>query len=217
VHRTTLLRQAANLWRLKEAFWQRLAAPAEQATAVTLLDSLPVPVCRSARAHRGRSFAGVASFGYDPLAHQTLYGLRLHLRVAWPGVITAFGLAPASAHDLAVAPALLEGARGWALGDGAYWRPALKAELAPAGLTLQAPPRAEGAPPWPPWLVQTRRRIETILSQLTERYHAKQVRARDAWHLAARWLRKVLSHTLAVLFCQGEGLSPLALAHLVTA
>src|SRR4051794_20672381 len=63
--------------------------------AVTLIDSMPVPICRFARAHRCRGFRGLAAFGYDALAHQTYYGLRLHLRVAWPGVITAATLAPA--------------------------------------------------------------------------------------------------------------------------
>ena len=62
--------------------------------------------------------------------------------------------------------------------------------------------------------MQTRRRIETVLSQLTERYHAKQIRARDPWHLAARWLRKLVCHTMAVL-CQQAGISPLAFAQLV--
>jgi hypothetical protein len=217
VHRTTFLRQAANLWAVKAALWQHLAAATGHDAALVLVDSLPVPVCRFARAHRCRSFAGLAAFGYDPLAHQTYYGLRLHLRVTWPGVITAATLAPANAADSAVAPQLLAGLAGWALGDGAYWSPALRAELAADGLALLAPPRgaAARAAPWPRWLVQTRRRIETVLSQLTERYQAKRVRARDAWHLAARWLRKLVSHTLAVLFCQRAGLSPLAFAHLL--
>ncbi len=39
------------------------------------------------------------------------------------------------------------------------------------------------SPAAPAWLVQTRRRIETVFSQLTERYRAKRVRARDHWHL----------------------------------
>ena len=119
------------------------------------------------------------------MAHQTYYGLRLHLRVAWPGVITAATLAPANEADLAVAPQLLAGLAGWALGDKGYWSPALRAELAPGGLDLIAPPRGKnaGAKRWPARLVQTRRRIETVLSQLAERYHAKRVRARDEWHL----------------------------------
>ena len=219
VHRTTFLRQAANLWAVKGALWQHLAAATGHDAAVVLVDSLPVPVCRFARAHRCRSFAGLAAFGYDPLAHQTYYGLRLHLRVTWPGVITAATLAPANVADRAAAPQLLAGLAGWAPGDGAYWSPALRAELAAGGLALLAPPRgaAARATSWPRWLVQTRRRIETVLSQLTERYQAKRVRARDAWHLPARWLRKLVSHTMAVLFCQRAGLSPLAFDQLLVA
>jgi hypothetical protein len=45
----------------------------------------------------------------------------------------------------------------------------------------------------------------------------KQVWARDAWHLWSRWLRKLLSHTRAVLLCQQAGLPPLRFAQLITA
>ena len=133
--------------------------------------------------------------------------------------ITAATLAPANEADRAVAPQLLAGLEGWALGDGGYWSPALRAELATHGLDLIAPARGKTAQaaPWPAWLVQTRRRIETVLSQLTERYHAKQTRARDEWHLAARWARKFVSHTIAVLFCQRAGHSALAFAQLLRA
>src|ERR687883_1727689 len=164
VHRTTFLRQAANLWAVKQALWQRLAAATRRDPALALIDSLPVPVCRFARAHRCRSLRDLAAFGYDPVAHQTYYGLRLHLLVAWPGVITAATLAPANEADLAVAPQLLAGRAGWALGDKGYWSPALRAELAPGRLDLIAPPRGKsaGARRWPAWLVQARRRIETV-------------------------------------------------------
>ena len=218
VHRTTFLRQAANLWAVKETLWRRLAATAGHDPVVTLIDSMPVPVCRFARAHRCRSLRGLSAFGHDPAAHQTYYGLRLHLLVAWPGVITEATLAPANEADLAVAPQLLAGLVGWALGDKGYWSPVTRAELATGGLDLIAPPRGKNprAERWPAWLVQARRRIETVLGQLTERYHAKRVRARDEWHLLARGLRKLASHTLAVLLCQRAGLDPLAFAQLVT-
>src|SRR3954465_7613391 len=193
VHRPTFLRQAANLWVAKHALWRRLLAMAGHDPAVALVDSMPVPVCRFARAHRCRGFRGLAAFGYNALAHQTYYGLRLHLRVAWPGVITAATLAPANEADLAVAPQLLAGLVGWALGDKGYWRPALRAQLPPGGAPPPRPPRGQnaGARGWRPRRVQTRGRVETVLSQLAERYHAKRVRARDEWHLTARWLRKL--------------------------
>src|SRR3954462_1129714 len=219
VHRTTFLRQAANLWAVKHALWQRLAAMTRHDPAEILIDSLPVPVCRFARAHRCRGFRGLAAFGYDALAHQTYYGLRLHLRVAWPGVITAATLAPANEADLAVAPQLLAGLAGWALGDKGYWSPALRAELAPGGLDLIAPPRGKnpGAERWPARLVQTRRRIETVFAQLAERYHAKRGRARGGGTRGPRCRRKLASHTLAVLLCQQAGLAPLAFARLLAA
>jgi hypothetical protein len=161
IHRTTFARQAANLWVIKSRLWQHLTAMARQDPALALIDSLPVPVCHFARAHGCRGFPGIASFGHDALAHQTSYGLRLHLCVTWPGVITAATLAPADAADLALAPELLAGQRGWALGDGAYWSPRLREDLARQGLALLAPPRGAAAKTggWPHWLVQTRRRI----------------------------------------------------------
>src|SRR3954454_11052426 len=145
--------------------------------AVTLVDSMPVPVCRFARAHRCRSLRGLSVFGHDPVAHQTYYGLRLHLRIAWTGVITGAVLAPGNEGDMAVAPKPLAGLAGWALGDKGYWSPALRAELAPGGLDLIAPPRGKsaGARRWPARLVQTRRRVETVLCQLAERFHAERV------------------------------------------
>ncbi len=222
VHRTTFLRQAANLWGVKRALWRALVEQLRRDAAVSILDSMPVPVCRFARAYRCRLFGGEAAFGHDELARQTFYGFRLHLRITWPGVITAVDLAPANASDLALAPELLAGARGWALADRNYWSPALRAELAPRGLTLLAPFRtAKGETPtgerrpWPRWLVGARRRIETVLGQLVERYHAKRLWARDRWHLCARWWRKILSHTMAIWFCQQAGLEPLSFADLL--
>jgi hypothetical protein len=64
--------------------------------------------------------------------------------------------------------------------------------------------------------VQTRRRIETVIGQLTERFNAKRVWARDAWHCWSRSLRKVLAHTLFVQLCQRHDLLSLRLAELVT-
>src|SRR4051794_12368164 len=214
VHRTTFARQAANLWAVKLALWRRLAAMAGHDPAVTLIDSMPVPVCRFARAHRCRSLRDLSAFGYDPVAHQTYYGPRLHLRIAWPEVITA--AVPANEADRSVAPQLLAGLAGWALGDKGYWSPALRAGLATDGLDLIAPPRGKnaGARRWPARLGQTRRRIETVLAQLAERYHAKRVRARDEWHLVAPRLRKLARPTPALPLCPRARPPPPALAPL---
>ncbi len=69
---------------------------------------------------------------------------------------------------------------------------------------------------WSRWLVQKRRRIETVISQLVQRYRAKKMWVRDRWHLTSRWLRKVLSHTFAIFLCQEAGLSVLRFSDLLT-
>lgn len=219
VHRTTFCRQAANLWAVKEMLWKHLLGQVCFDPEVSLIDSFPLPTCRFARAHRCRRLAGESAFGYDEMNKQTFYGLRAHLRVCWPGVIVEVDLAPANVHDLRLAEALLEGAGGWALGDRNYWSPELAERLGEEqGLSLLAPYKSKKREekPWPRWLVQKRRRIETVISQMTERYRTKRVWARDRWHLTSRFLRKVLSHTMAVYFCQQVGLSPLRFAELIT-
>lgn len=198
--------------------WKHLLGRVCFVPEVSLIDSFPVPTCNFARAYRCRRLAEESAFGYDEMNKQTFYGLRAHLRVCWPGVIVEAELAPANVHDLHLAEELLEGTQGWALGDRNYWSPDLAERLEDEGLCLLAPYKSKKREkqPWPRWLVLKRRRIETVISQITERYRAKKVWARDRWHLTSRFLRKVLSHTMAVYFCQQVGLSPLRFAELIT-
>src|SRR5918912_2474690 len=173
VHRTTFTRQMANLWAAKERLWRELLGRICFDPKISLVDSLPVPVCRFARAYRCRLLPEESAFGYDEMAKQTFYGLRAHLRVCWPGVVVGFSLAPANAHELSVAEGLLEGAKGWLLGDRNYWSPKLIGLLSEQGLDLLAPYKSKKKGEKRPWsrsLVQKRRRIETVFSQLRERY-----------------------------------------------
>jgi Transposase DDE domain len=220
IDRSTFARQAAGLGTVKGHLWQHLSAQVAHDPAISLVDSFPVPVCRFARARRCHRLRAASAYGRDHVDQQTFYGLRAHIRIGWPGVILCGSLAPASADEMDVAEhELLDGTTGWVLGDRNYWRPAATTRLRERGIALLAPFKfaSRDRHPWPQWLTDMRRRIETVIGQLTERYQAKKVWARDEWHLLARWLRKVLSHSVAVLLCQRAGLSPLALEDLVTA
>ncbi len=218
VDRTTFTRQAANLWVIKEQLFVNLSQFVPHDPLVSVIDSFPMPVCRFARANRCRIFTGQAAYGYDEVARQTYYGLRAHVRICWPGVIVATTLAPANVHDTEAAEELLQGVQGWALGDRNYWKPSLQLALKEQGLALMAPYKSAKRQKfrYPHWLVEKRYRIEALFGQLVDRFHAKKVWARDAWHLTSRWLRKMLSHLIAVLFCQRLGLSPLRFSELLT-
>lgn len=83
VHRTTFTRQAANLSHCKEHLWQRWLLDTPHESEFGLLDSLPLPMCRFARATFCRRFRfedvqGLcATYGYDHVARQTFWGLSL--------------------------------------------------------------------------------------------------------------------------------------------
>ena len=70
------------------------------------------------------------------MAKQTCFGVRLHLRVCWPGLVVGFEVAPANVHELRAAEDLLEGVTGGALGDRNYWSPTLVEQLRLGGLRL---------------------------------------------------------------------------------
>lgn len=221
LHRTTFVRQAANLWRLKERLWQEMVDRVPHDPTFAIIDSFPLPVCQFARAslaYRCRRFRGEAAFGKDTLVRQTFYGLRVHVRLEWPGVIARFCVAPANAHELTAVPTLAEQTVGTLVGDRNYWSPATTTEWQQLGVDLLAPYRSAKRDPHPRWsavLSRVRYRIDTVFGQLVDRCAVKRVWARDLWHLCSRLLRKVLMHTLAVLFNVDLGNPPLQLAQVV--
>jgi hypothetical protein len=218
VHRTTFARQAANLWKIKELLWQQLLTLAPHEPAFAICDSMPLPACLFARAYRCSRFKGEAAFGKDILLKQTFYGFRVHVRVAWPGLITHFSVAPANTHELSVLPEIVEGTSGLIVGDRNYHSPNTSQELARMGVELLSPYSSKKRDPTPirsAFLSRLRYRIDTVFSQLTERYSIKRMWARDLWHLASRLLRKVLSHTVAFVLNHQMGNQPLQLSKLL--
>lgn len=218
VHRTTFSRQAANLWKIKEYLWQELLLLAPHEPTFALVDSMPLPACLFARAYRCRRFKGEAAFGKDTLLKQTFYGFRVHMRVCWPGLISRLSIAPANVHELSVIPELAEFTSGLIVGDRNYHSPKTSQELAGIGVELLAPYSSKKGDPHPKrsaFLSRLRYRIDTVFSQLTERYCVKKVWARDLWHLASRLLRKVLSHTVAIMLNHRMGNPPLQLSKLL--
>jgi hypothetical protein len=219
VHRTTFARQAANLWQVKEALWQRLLERTGCDPMWAMADSFPLAVCRFARAPRCRRFRAEAGYGRDHSAKATIYGFRLHARVCWPGVVTRLSLAPAGVSDAALLEELTDRTAGVCLGDRAYWKPELATWLRGRGVEVLAPFRKATRDPHPQRsraISSIRYRIETVFSQLCGRLSIKRVWARDLWHLSSRLLRKVLAHTLMVVLNRERGDEPLRLAQLLT-
>lgn len=229
VHRTTFARQAANLWKLKERMWQHLlehelVLGGEQEEPLMVIDSFPIPVCKKSRSYRCKVMRELSERGRDTNLGEFL-GMRAHMLVLWPGIIVRANLCGANVHDLHLAERLMEGmGRGWVLADRNYWSPMVAEQLHDyeGGPTLMARFKRKGetekerALVWPRWLSAKRQKIESVFSQLVSRFNMKVVRARDAWHFSSRFLRKVLSHTMAVVFCRREGVPPTRFWELLT-
>jgi hypothetical protein len=201
VHRTTFARQAANLWRVKQLLQGRLAGWLSGDDPRWLVDSLPIDACQFARATFCRRFQGAADYGYDHLRKRTYYGFRLHLRTSREGVIESFLVTSARPADATVTPALDPPPGSEGIGDRGSYNPEMRRLLEAGGVTLHAPYYHRSRDPDPKRsrrLASVRYRIETVGSQLTVRYHMKQTRARDLWHLVHRIIRKVLSHTVMI-------------------
>jgi hypothetical protein len=213
VRRTPFARRAANRWRVKQRPHRRLAERLAGADPVWLVDGLPVPARGFARAPFCRRFRGEADYGYDHPVKRAFYGFRLHRRTTRDGVIPACQLAPARAADAAAVFAPGPPAGGTGVGDRAYWSPAVRAELAAAGVRLLAPYSRKRRDPDPARsgrLASVRDRIETVNGQLAERYRVKREWAKDLWHLGRRVVREVLSHTAMVRLAVHRGYSPLS-------
>lgn len=220
LHRTTFVRQAANLWAVKERLWCFLRDELiSYDPTVAILDSLPLPVCRFGRAGFSKLFRGTASYGKDHSDRQTFFGFRLHLRLCWPGLITQAFLAPANEQDGEIAPVLTQGTWGLALGDRNYWVPLIQEEMRRDGVILLAPYRRASSPKSKATeskvLGRVRYLVDTVFGQLTDRCGIKRMWARDLWHLRNRLLRAILMHTIGFLFNQQDQAPWLQLQRLV--
>lgn len=218
LHRTTFVRQAANLQVMKDRLWQWVRDQIPYDPHLAIVDSLALPVCQFTRAPRCRRFRGEATYGHDHLTHLPFYGFRLHARICWPGVLCQIEVTPGNGQEVDAAEDLSAGTSGLLIGDRNFWAPRLRTHLAQRGVELLAPFRQRKHDPWPRLsrdLSRWRYRIDTIFGQLVERTTVKRIWTHDLWHLTSRLLRKVLMHTLAVFTNLADDRPPLHLADLV--
>lgn len=219
--RTNFAKQAANLHVVKRQLQERLSRELGCfADSLHLIDGLPIPVCKFARAHFSQVFKGNAAYGYCAAKKERYYGFRGHIVINSLGVVTTATFTAANIDERDVCPELMKQLRGLALGDKGFIRPALQEELMTQGLYLQTPLREnmnEDRPEWfVKWMMSTRRLIETVIGQLAERFTIEKVRARDTWHQVSRFWRKLLAHTVCIKIGLSRGNEPLQFEQLLS-
>lgn len=219
-NRSSFVRQAANLHIVKRMLQEKIATSLGAFSDILhIVDGLPMPVCKFARAHFSRVFKGFASYGYCATKKERYYGFKGHIVINSIGVVTTATFAAANIDERDLCPELVQRIQGLLLGDKGFIRPDLQETLEKQGLNLQTPlrdnmedKRSKG---FLRWMLGTRRLIETVIGQLTERFHIERIRARDLWHHCTRFWRKLLAHTVCIVLSLAKGQAPLQFEHLV--
>ena len=219
--RTLFVRQAANLWQVKAAIQRLLVIHSGQADdPVQAIDTLPLPICVYTRAPRDRCFKPLADYGHCAAKKMDYYGFKLGLRIARSGMITYYPLLPARPHDIQFLEELVENFAGAVPADKGFIDAVRQALLQERqGVTVITPARKNMTETLPFQLRRLcqrwRKRIETVGSQLTERFAIERIRVRDVWHFQHRIIRKVLAHTIGVFLNLQLGRNPLELDSLL--
>lgn len=199
--RTSFVRQSANLWGIKEELRKFLVKKMCPENDLFLFDGFPIPTCHLKRVRKKNPFWGVGGFGYCAAKDMKYFGFKGHMVTHPRGFILDVTFAAANIDERDVLPELVEHAQGMLIADKGLIRPELKKTLAEQGLDLQTPLRVNMQDDRPKPLVKVmmniRRKIETVIGQLVDRFHIQSIRAKDLWHLSVKIGRKILAHTFA--------------------
>jgi hypothetical protein len=220
--RTAFVRQAASLWNIKQIIREHLVEIlSDEASVTRIIDGFPIPICNFKRAHFSKIFRGLAGFGHCAAKNQTYYGFRGHLLINTEGTIIDLTVAAANVDEREAIFEMSSSIPKDLLGDKGYiCNEVRKEELLNEGINLQTPLRANMKDNRDPLEVKemnrTRRLIETVIGQLSERFNIEKVRARDQWHLTVRIGRKILAHTIAKFLNKTMGNNHLQFDGLVT-
>lgn len=220
--RANFAKQAANLWHVKQKM-QLYLSDDLQATIdpIHFSDGFPIPVCHFKRAYFSQLFKGEATYGHCASKDETYYGFKGNLVISSSGIITGITVTQAHIDERESLYDIVDNIGAVLIADkgliGEYYQEQFRQET---GVNLQTPTRNNmndsRGKDCNRWLTSTRRLVETVIGQLTERFHIEKVRARDLWHLTSRIARKVLAHTVSAAINKKIGNPILQFEHLAT-
>ena len=176
---------------------------AEPSAVYRVLDTTLVAAIVRVRASRKGLFCGQASFGRSASKTEWVYGFKVALVVDPDGVVTVFGLAPASSDERPIGDALIARDRHKAyLADkgftGVQWE---RRWLEEYGALVAATPYDDSRRAWPKkdrrWASGKRQIIEGVICQLKDFFSLERHRAKTLGGLLTRLAAKVAAYTCA--------------------
>lgn len=202
--RANFAKHTANLWAMTQQVQQELAKQMGAfSDQLHMADGFPMPVVHFKRAHGSRIFSNEAAYGYCASKGEIYYGFKGNVLINSEGVITESTATAANIDERDWLWDLIGDIGGRVIADKGLIGQAYQEELRNfAGIDLQTAVRSNmkenRSEKFMKWLKSTRRLVETVIGQLTERFHIEKVRARKIWYLTNRFARKILAHTVCV-------------------
>lgn len=213
--RSNYVKQSASLWNFKQKIQEKLSkSMGSFLDPLHMADGFPIHVCHFSRANSSSLFKDSATYGYCAAKKETYYGFKGNIVISSEGIISGITVTAANIDERESLWEIISGLRGIVIADkgliGNEFREELRDHL---NLNLHTPLRSNMEDPrsksFIRWLVSTRRLVETVIGQLSDRFNIEKVRARDLWHFTNRIARKVLAHTVATAINKSLGNPPL--------
>jgi hypothetical protein len=169
-----------------------------------IVDSLPIEICRFARAKRAKfckyNPETAPEYGYCASQRNTYLGYKLHAVCSVTGVFHHISISKANVADIHYLQDIRNSFSNCIiLGDRAYLGQEVQLDLFHNdGIQLYTPKRSNmESAPYPPIFRRLRKRIETSFSQLCDQFMMKRNYAKDFIGLATRIMSKIVSLTVA--------------------
>ncbi|MED4879763.1 IS982 family transposase [Geobacillus stearothermophilus] len=173
--------------------------------AYAVVDSLPLPLCHTARMHRVKRFQEIADIGYCASKKQWYYGLKLHLQVTDQGLPMGYVVTEASCHDRVAAETVMtQIPHPYNFGDKGYISQTLRKKLYEEHRVAFWTPvrnnqRIRQSDAWKQWMKRKRKVVETVFSILVDSYRITKIRANSVSGFETALDGILLAYSLVVL------------------
>lgn len=198
-----------NYRRKRLSFWvqklnEAMAAEMNECENYFIVDSMPIPICKNAREKRLKAcrevFETAPDKGFSAVNNSYFIGYKFHLVISLKGVCYSMDLSKASMHDLHyLNDVQANGINNCTLiGDAGYLSSEKQTDLfSSSNVVLKTPKRSnqKDFKPFDPVYKKSRKRVETVFSQLCDQMMLKRNYAKTFSGLAARVISKVTAFT----------------------
>jgi len=204
IERSQFNKRRKNLFLLSEKVRTKLASSFLDFEDYFLVDSMPLEVCKFARHNRAKvckeEFATAPSKGFCASQNNWFYGYKLHGVCSLSGVFHSLDITKASVHDVHFLKNIKQQLSDCVLlGDRGYLSETCQLDLfETANIKLETPMRnnQKGYKKQPHIFSKSRKRIETLFSQLCDQFMIRRNYAKSFQGFKTRILAKITALTL---------------------